>query len=199
MASTTSIDAQLIVRLNQGEARAFDQLFASKHQHVYAYCLKIIRSEALAEEVMMDVFVTIWKKQGHIALAGSLEALLFKITRDLSINQLKKLMRERTLRTEAQRQWVHPTHNPIDERVATEEYNRVAHEAINCLPPQRKLIFTMRRQLDMSITEIAQQLGISKNTVKVQLAKASRFLKEYLTTHTDISLVCFLMLTLYQT
>ena len=189
MATEKKMSDQEIQRLNRGDLQAFDRLFADKHQQVYAYCFKLIRSKETAEEVMMDVFLTVWKKRTQLNADQSLDALMFKIAKDLSFNCLKKLAREQAWQIKFQDQWLHPTYDPIDTQMLTQEYDRVASQAIDELPPQRKTIFTMRRQMDMSINEIAEQLGISKNTVKVQLAKASKFLREYVMTHTDISFV----------
>lgn len=104
------------------------------------------------------------------------------------------MARERRFRSELAATSYHPVANATDAAMLTEEYGTLAHRAINQLPPQRRLIFTLRRQQDLSHEEIAQQLGISKNTVKVQLVKASKFLREYFATHTDISLVWILSL-----
>ena len=197
MATEKKMSVPMIQRLNQGDCKAFDQLFMEKHQQVYAYCLKLVKSEEVAEEIMMDVFLTVWKKREQLRADQSLNALLFKMTKDLSLNYLKKSAREQALRVTFQQQWSHPAYNPMDTQMLMEEYDRVASRAIDQLPPQRRAIFTMRRHLDMSTSEIAQQLGISKSTVKGQLAKASTFLREYLMTHTDISLVWVLSLLLY--
>ena len=201
MAAEHKVGACLVRKLNQGDSKAFDQLFAEKHQQVYAYCLRLVKSEPAAEEIMMDVFLTIWRKRELMRADQSLNALLFKITKDLSINYLKKSAREQALRTKFQQQWLHPTHNPTETQMLSQEYDRIASQAIEQLPPQRKTIFTMRRHLDMSPDEIAQQLGISKSTVKGQLAKAAKFLREYVMTHTDISFVgaLGLLLNLFST
>ncbi len=187
MALEQKMGACLVKRLNQGDTKTFDRLFAEKHQQVYAYCLRLVKSEEVAEEIMMDVFLTVWRKRELMRADQSLNALLFKITKDLSVNYLKKSAREQALRIKFQQQWLHPTHNPTDTQMLSQEYDRIASQAIEQLPPQRRTIFTMRRHLDMSTSEIAQQLGISQSTVKGQLAKAAKFLREYIMTHTDIS------------
>ena len=201
MAVEQKMGACLVKRLNQGDAKAFDQLFAEKHQQVYAYCLRLVKTGEVAEEIMMDVFLTVWKKRELMRADQSLNALLFKITKDLSINYLKKAVREQAWRAKFQQQWSHPTHNPTDTQMLSQEYDRIASQAIEQLPPQRRTIFTMRRHLDMSTSEIAQQLGISQSTVKGQLAKAAKFLRDYVMTHTDISFVWALglLLTVFST
>lgn len=197
MAKEERLNPLFIQKLNRGDSQAFDQLFADTHQQVYAYCLRLIRSKELAEEVMMDVFLTVWKKRAQLRADRSLDAFLFKIAKDLCFNCLKKLAREQARQVKFQDHWSHPTYDPIGTQMLTQEYDRVASTAINELPPQRRIIFTMRRQMDMSTTEIAEQLGISKNTVKVQLAKASKFLREYVMTHTDISFVLVLSMLFF--
>ncbi|MEQ9443207.1 MAG: RNA polymerase sigma-70 factor [Cyclobacteriaceae bacterium] len=188
-------DIQFIKRLKKGDRKAFEALFNDKHQQVYAYCLTLVKSGMEAEEIMLDVFLTVWKKRAQIKPDLSLNALLFKITKDLSFNYLKKAAREYNFRKVLQEQSTHPVGNATEAQIFSEEYDQLADRAINKLPPKRKIIFTMSRQMGMSYEDIAQQLGISKNTVKVQLVKASKFLKEYVATHADISF--FLLLSLF--
>lgn len=192
----TKIDSSFIKRLNKGDTKAFDRLFMDKHQQVFAYCHKFIKEEESAEEIMMDVFLTIWNKQGKLTTDGSFDALLYKITKELSFNYLKKMKREQLKLRQFQKDWSHPTHDPVDLQIKTEEYDRLADQAISQLPPKRKVIFEMRRQMGLSTHEIAQQLGISQSTVKVQLAKASKFLKNYLLTHTDITFFYLFMISI---
>ena len=183
-------------QLIQGDSRAYDQLFAEYHQQIYAFCLKFIGSEELAKEVMVDVFVRVWSKRTHINPNRSLHSLLYKIAHDLSIDCFRKMARERRRQTTLSDCQDHPSSNLTEEQLLTDEYDQLAHQAVSQLPPQRKVIFTMRRQLDMSPTEIAQQLGISKNTVRVQLVKATKFLRHYLATHTDISFLWWIVVFL---
>ena len=176
----------LMARLQQGDPKAFEQLFADRHARVYAYCQKFVKREELAQEVTLDVFMTVWKKRAQLDTL-SLDAFLFKVAKDLSFNCLKKAARDQAFRSELAARNGHPLTNVTEAQVQWEEYDRMANQAIGQLPPQRQKIFTMRRRQDMSHEEIAEQLGISKNTVKVQLVKASKFLRDYLATHADIS------------
>ena len=186
-------DAHFIKQLSKGDEKAFEKLFMERHAQVYTYCLRLIRSEEAAEEIMHDVFLTVWKKREQLNPALSLNALLFKITKDLSFNYLKKAARELAFRLDLKEKVCNTAGNFTEDQILSEEYDQLATLAINELPPQRRTIFLMRRQQEMSYEEIAEQLGISKNTVKVQLVKASKFLKEYFTAHTDISLVWVLI------
>lgn len=195
MSTGNQFDTTFIYRLAQGDQKAFEMLFNQKHQQVYAYCLKLIKSEVLTEEVMQDVFLTVWKKRDRIDPDRSLDALLYKITRDLSFNCLKRSARELKFRQEMQAKVCLPVDSPAEDKMIEEEYEKLADGAINSLSPRRRLIFTMSRQMGMSYEEIAIKLGISKNTVKVQLVKASKSLREYVATHADITL--FLLLSLF--
>ena len=194
MPPSNQSDTSLITQLRQGNVKVFDQLFADQHARVYAYCRRFVKREELAQEVTLDVFMTVWKKRTHLDSTLSLNALLFKITKDLSFNCLKKAARQRAFQSELAARNDHSATNVTEEQVQWDEYDKMAARAIGQLPPQRQRIFAMRREQDMSYEEIAEQLGISKNTVKVQLVKASKFLREYFATHADISFFWILLL-----
>jgi RNA polymerase sigma-70 factor (ECF subfamily) len=59
--------------------------------------------------------------------------------------------------------------------------------AIDQLPPRRKTIFDLSRQKGISHDEIAHEMGISKNTVKSQLVKATKFIKVYLMKNGEVA------------
>ena len=195
MLASNQSDKFLIARLRQGDAKAFEWLFADRHTQVYAYCRKFVKRKELAQEVTLDVFMTVWKKRAKLDISLSLDAFLFKITKDLSFNCLKKVAREHAFQSELAARNYESATNDTEAQVQWKEYDKLADRAIGQLPPQRRKIFAMRRQQDMSHEEIAQQLGISKNTVKVQLVKASKFLREYFATHADISFSWVLLLS----
>ena len=194
MSNPSQPDKILIEQLRQGNGRTFEQLFTDKHQQLYNYCQKWVKQPQLAEEVVLDVFMTVWKKRETLDPSLTLDSLLFKITKDLSFNYLKKAIREQRLFRQLTAVKVHPSTNPTEARLLFEEYEALAERAIEQLPPQRRIIFAMRRREGLSYEEIAQQLGISKNTVKGQLGKATQFLRNYITTHTDISFLWLLLM-----
>ena len=194
MLTSNRSDKSLITQLRRGDTKAFERLFADQHARVYAYCRKFVKREELAQEVTLDVFMTVWKKRTQLDDTFSLNALLFKITKDLSFNCLKKAAREQAFQSELAARNNHSATNATEEQMQWKEYDKMAIRAIGQLPPQRQRIFTMRREQDMSYEEIAEQLGISKNTVKVQLVKAAKFLREYFATHADISFLWLLLM-----
>lgn len=187
-------DRSLIRRLNRGDESAFDALFMRLHHKVFLYSLNLIQSKEVAEEIMQDVFITVWKKREKIDPQLSIDALLFKITKDLCFNYLKKLSRENNFKTALKQRLASSANSHTENQVIYNDYYRVASHAIDQLPTQRRKIFKMNRMMGMSYEEIADRLSISKNTVKVQLVKASKFIREYFMAHTDTSFLLVLSL-----
>lgn len=185
MITRETIDSLLIQKIKEGNENAFDELFKIYHQQILLYCLKVTKSKEVSEEIMQDVFITIWRKRFLIDVELSLEALLFKISKDLSLNYLKKNLREKCS-MEAYYYSKIFSGDLTEHSIASNEYHNISKAAINKLPVKQRMIFKMKRFMGLSYERIADKMGISKNTVKVQLVRANKSLKKELAPYVEI-------------
>jgi RNA polymerase sigma-70 factor (family 1) len=182
MSKRTQIDRFLMLKIKEGNKQAFDTLFMTYHHQIFLYCVRFIKSKEVAEEIMQDVFMIVWKKRAIIDAEQSLGGLLFKISKDLSLNYLKKEVREKCF-MEAMQGSLQVSGNVTEDSVASDEYYRVAARAVGKLPTNQRLIFKMNRFMGFSYEAIGEKLGISINTVKVQLVRANKSVRKVLAAH----------------
>jgi RNA polymerase sigma-70 factor (ECF subfamily) len=183
---------QLVKLIQKGDIKAFEALYERLHGPVFHYCLGFTKSREVAEEILQEVFVKVWEKREQLDDALSVKALIYKMTRDLTFNYLKKASRDESLQAEIITHFVHAS-NATESQVVYNDYWAIAKKAIAQLPPQCHRIYRLRAEQGMSYEMIGDELGISKNTVKVQLVKATKVIKAYLYAHADLTfLACIL-------
>lgn len=182
------INKRLIKRLIKGDESTFKKVYDLYYDKLYFYCLKFVKSEDLARELLQDIFVKFWTNREKINPDLSLNAYLYKIARNHSLDWLKKTARDQQLK-EALMSSMTFVHSQVEDNLVYAEYDAAANEAIRRLPSQRRVIFQLSRNDGMSYKEIAEALGISKHTVKVQIFRASKAVREYLQIHTDLTFV----------
>lgn len=181
----TDEDVLLCELVNQGDEAAFRRLFSKYHQPVFAYACKLTRSREIALDAVQEVFMKTWINRSHLNGNLSIKAYLFSAIRNYVFDYLKKAMHSEKLRQHIL------YHQPgsvagTDHRVILRELEEAQARIIDSLPPQRRQIFRMSRYEGLSHEEIAERLGISRNTVKDQIVKASRVLREQLGGHNEM-------------
>src|ERR1044072_668973 len=82
-------DAQLLHELACGNEKAMRQLFAIYRNRLFLYITRITKSEQIAEELVMDVFMKIWTGKEMLAEVQNIDAYLFRIARNKSIDFLR--------------------------------------------------------------------------------------------------------------
>lgn len=185
-------EIQHLIRLKQGNLQSFKWVYHHHYEKVYYFCLALCRSPQDAEEITSDVFVKIWEKRAIIDLTISLRPLLFKITRDLSWNYLKRTAsKERLWKQFIQR---HHSGATVDgeAEIEFEEYLDLLDLAFTELTPQQQKVFTLRYIAGRDLHQIAKELSISKNTVKVHLANSKKAVLNYLKVHAVVGLLLLL-------
>ena len=174
--------------LKQGDEAAFEQLMEWYAPQLTAYCLRFTKAREPAEEIVQDVFVNLWLRRSTLDPSSSLSGYLFKSTQNAAFNFLKKVARDASLQEQLWYDYQQQPVSAVSEPVV-QELEALVEVAIHQLPPKRRNIFRMSRQGGMTYEEIAQELNISKNTVKEQIARSSRAVRDFLRMHTDIALV----------
>jgi RNA polymerase sigma-70 factor (family 1) len=181
---------ELLTKLRDGDALAFAEIYNQYRSKIYLYACHLCKSTDLAEEIVQEVFIRIWQKREQINTGLNFGAYIKKITLNHVLNHLKKVAREKALQEELFT-YITIIKNSTEDNLLEKELLKTYHEAIEQLPTQKKLIYQMSRDQDMSHDEIAQELAISKNTVKNHMVEATKFIRNYV--NKNGSVICFII------
>ena len=170
----------LVIRLSQGEEKAFEQLYFLFSEKIYHISRKMDLSHEDAEGVVQEVLLKIWKNRSKLDPELSINAYLIAIVRSLVIKKAKK-----DARFFAFQQYKIPLLQQIsspgaDDELIFSEFSQLTKEIIEQLPPAQKKIFQLRYFENLSVAEIADQLNISKRTVENQIFRATSSVREKL-------------------
>ena len=168
----------LIERLRRGDEAAFDAIFRAWYPSLVRAAESLVRSRAVAEEVVQDVMLELWKRRENIATDSSPQAYLFQSTRNRSLNYLRHQRVERDAEPQLSRdEGVESTAHSL---VVEDEIHVAMKRAVDRLPVRCREVFELSRTHQLKYSEIAEVLGISIKTVEAQMGKALRILREEL-------------------
>lgn len=186
-------ESELVERIKNGDERAFKEIFYRYKDKLFSYCCRFTKSETMAEEIVQDVLLKIWTTRERLNPELSFSNYLYTITRNYSLNFLKKAASDAALRN---RLFYHfdETRCEPEETLIYNDLNRIAQKAIALLPPRRRQIYEMSRDNSLNYEDIANQLGVSKNTVRNQLVQARKFIRNYLNSNAELGLCLALIL-----
>jgi RNA polymerase sigma-70 factor, ECF subfamily len=152
----------------------FKSAYFNHHARLLRVAYSIIGDRHLAEDIVQDVFLKLWKAKSKYKEIESLEAYLVQMTKNEALSLLDKSKKESELLIEVQQQ---SFSFDKSEDHSTEEFRKSLERAISQLAPQCRLIFTLSRFEGLSNDEIATYLAISKRTVETQVSTALRMFR----------------------
>ncbi|HXS57455.1 MAG TPA: sigma-70 family RNA polymerase sigma factor [Hanamia sp.] len=173
-------DYTLLNELAGGDELAFNKLFEIYRERIYNYLFKITKSSQISEEIVIDIFVKIWVGRELMSKIENLESFLHKIAYHKAIDFLRVTSRHARLKKVYIDRLVEEPEKLADDLIIDAEYRQILQKAIQQLPPQRKLIYTLSREDGLTHNQIANALNLSKNTVKNSMMAATRSIKEFL-------------------
>lgn len=173
--------------------QAFEQLFKEHYQNLCRYSLRFVKQEEVAEELVQDVFIKLWKKERQLEVHSSMKAYLYTAVRNSSMNYLNSQhARQRFEEHDLAHHQLQT--NSTQESMDYQELSLLVLEAVESLPDQCRTIFELSRSGGFSHDEIARELKISSKTVENQIGIALKKLKKHLNRYWDLFLVAFILL-----
>lgn len=171
----------LIYRISEGDPQAFRKMFEEFSPRVHAFALKLTHSSTTAEEMVQDVFMKIWMNRRSLRDIDHFPAYLYAMTRNLTLNVLKRMaLEEKAKRSIAKES--HGIHSETAEEIMYSDYHHLLTRAIEGLPPQQKLVYSLCHREGLKYEEVAQKLRISRLTVKAHMQQALRNIKSHFRT-----------------
>ena len=175
------MEANVIDRITRGDERAFDALMDACSPMLYRYALNITRSREVAEEVVSDVFLEVWKKRESHLEISSLKGWLYTVTYGKAVTALRHLASrpEGVSLDEVSQIIMDPIPSPDEAIISHEEAARL-DEAIRSLPDKCRNVFYLAKIDCLPYKEIASMLGITVATVNYHVAYAMDTLRRLL-------------------
>ncbi|MCW9706068.1 RNA polymerase sigma factor [Fodinibius salsisoli] len=181
-------ESLLLEKIQKGDEYAFEIAFLKYYTPLCKYIWKYVRSEDLAEEIVQEVFATVWETRANLDSSGHLRGLLYEIARNQALDYIKHqkivdkyIAEAKQIKTEEQ----YLTINYEDSRGHQELVNDV-EEAIAGLPPKAQEVYLLNREDGLTYKEIAKYLGISIKTVESQMRRVLQILRDHLSKYLSI-------------
>lgn len=174
-----NIDYTHVKKLQKSDIESFNILYKKYSPRLYRFSLNYLKSPEEAEDIVQEVFCCIWEKRKGLNPEYSFNSYLFTI----AFNIIKKHFIRLAQKNKFKDEWIYSLLKQNDDLDTVLDYKFLLKEVeaiVNSLPNRRRLIFIKRKFVGLPIKQIAEELGISPNTVENQLTIAQKTIREEL-------------------
>ena len=154
----------------EGSEKQFAELYHLLSRRLLHFSRTITHSVTISEEVVEDVFVKLWARRSQIRDIENLSVYLYIAVKNRSLNAVAQKEHLREMET-GDFDAVDLSADPYSELVSADMMHRM-QQAVDHLPSRCRLIFKLIREDGLKYKEVAEILGISVNTIDVQMAIA---------------------------
>ena len=171
-------ERDLVLALQRGDEGAFETIYGLYSQRLFGRLLKLVKTEAQAQEILQDVFIKLWQHRHSLDPEKSFRSFLFKIAENKVYDFFRKAARDKLMEANlislATTNYIN-----IEEYTRAEENLILLYKAIESLPPQRQQVFRLCKLEGRSYKEVSELLSISLSTISDHIVKATKAIKEY--------------------
>ena len=157
----------------------FEQVYNAFVDKLYGICRSNLNSKEAAEEIVQDVFLSLWERKDRIEIKESLERYLTRAAKLKIIDYLRRKARNEKHMTSFLDEHSHAD-DGTEQAIAYNELHAQITELVNRLPFQSKEVFKLSREKGLSNKEIASVLLISEKTVEYHMKKALAYMRNHL-------------------
>ena len=184
-------DLSYILGLRRRDPRVYEIVFKKYYPPLVVFVMRHIGDQDVAKDIVQDIFFKLFESSRSLPDDFQLKSWLYKVARNAAVDYLRHLEvvdKNKFLVAEAMLSTA-----DVDENIDDEVYRKV-NAAIASLPEQCRLIIQLNVLEGKKYLEIAEELGISINTIRTQVARGYKKMRELLSAEGDsltLLVMCF--------
>jgi len=175
--SAETSDEELMLGYRDGDAGAFDALYGRHKGGVYRYLLRQCRDAAVAEELFQDVWMNLMRARAGYTVQAKFTTYLYRLAHNRLIDHYRKhshavVVSFEEVGEEALAEVPDEHERPADDALDAKRQAARLMELIAALPEVQREAFLLQQEGGMSVEEIAQATGVTRETAKSRLRYA---------------------------
>ena len=174
-----SDDRALIRAIAGGDAKALERLFTRNQTRVFRYLVRVVRNEAVAEELLNEVFLGAWQSAGRYEGRSEPATWLLSIAHNKAVSSLRK-KREVSGDFEAAANAIEDEADTPEVTAQKTDKGAQIRAAMSGLSAEHREILDLVYYQEQSVSEVAAILAIPEATVKTRMFYARKKLSEIL-------------------
>ena len=169
-------DKEFISSLKRGDAKGYQFLVTSYHQKLCVYANSLTNDPHLAEDIVQNVFMSIWKNRNKLKEEFVIKSYLYKSVYNEFIDQYRKNKKVLVL----DKKYIDALTYFVEEEdeKSLEKLINIVKKEIDKLPPKCKQTFLLSKEEGLTNLEISQYLNISIKSVEAHITKAFSVLRK---------------------
>ncbi|MGL5637494.1 MAG: RNA polymerase sigma-70 factor [Bacteroidales bacterium] len=184
---------EIFDQFRAGEIKAFTWYFDRYYSAAIIFAKRYLKDDFLAEDAVQSLFIRLWEQKEKIYSQEMVSKYLFTILKHIVLDMLKHeatvYEKHKQIR-EYSTDWIEES---ITSELESKETAMLLHDAILKLSPQKQNICSLKIYKGYTNQEIADELNISINTVKVQYTQVLKELRQHLQSHTVMFILVWMI------
>lgn len=183
----------LIIRLKKDDRHAFDTLYEMYARRLMSFCLVYVKVHEDAEEIIQDIFVSLWKNRRSLQNTVSLWPFLYGALRKSILYYFRRKLNSPIYEEFVDlRDDVHPMDTRAN--IEYEEFRKIIMKEIDALPRSQRDAILLSKFQGLSNKEIAEKLNLNIQTIKNALSVGLKSLRLRLMRYPEIFPIVLLLM-----
>lgn len=172
-------EPDLIRQFADGDSRAFGRLYDHYVPELMGLCMKYVHIAEDAEEIIEDVFVSLWNNRSNLRRTDSIRPLLYQSLRNRVVDSFRRRINSPIYTDFVETINLHAPETGLN-HIEYKEFERAIIAVIDTLPPTQKAVVILSKLENLSNAEISERLNLNIQTVKNALSMGLSKLRERL-------------------
>lgn len=169
-------DQELTEYLRQGDQAAYTEIYNRYDRLLYLFAYKRLGNREEVKDTVHEVLLSLWQNHENVTLTYTLSTYLHAAVRNKILDLLSR-KQVSTRYIDSFKNFIEPGYDATDHLIRHKELSAIIEKEVQALPKKMREVFDLSRKSNYTRKEIAEELGLSEQTVKSHMQHALKILK----------------------